>query len=93
MQQARKTYRMYQVATVTIQKNWRAQKQQKRYNATVQKVVLVQAVVRCHLAVQHFKRMKQAATLIQSHWRGYVNRSSYQQSVASVVKIQAHIRR
>jgi myosin-5 len=93
MQQARITFRKYQVATVTIQKTWRAQKQQKRYKATIQKVVLVQAVVRCHLAVHHFKRMKQAATLIQSHWRGYVNRTLYQQSVASIVKIQAHIRR
>jgi hypothetical protein len=93
MWQARIGYKKKLAATITIQKNWRSHKQQKLFKVTLQNIILVQSVVRCHLAVQRFKRMKQAATLIQAQWRGFASRRTYKHDVTSVVKIQSLIRR
>jgi hypothetical protein len=93
MLQARNVYRKKLAAAITIQKNWRVQKQQKVYKTMLLNVVLVQSVVRCHLAVQRFKRMKQAATLIQSQWRGLMARSLYKQNISSIIRLQSQIRR
>jgi hypothetical protein len=93
MMQSRNVYRKKLAAAITIQKNWRAQKQQKVYKATLLNIVLVQSVVRCHLGVQHFKRMKEAATLIQSQWRGLMARSLYRQNITSIIRLQSQIRR
>jgi hypothetical protein len=93
MLQARNVYRKKLAAAVTIQKNWRAQKQQKVYKTQLHSIVLVQSLVRCHLAVKRFKRKKQAATIIQSQWRGCIRRKLYKQSILCIVKLQSHIRR
>jgi hypothetical protein len=93
MWQAKIAYKKKVAATITIQKNWRSHKQRKVFKATLQNIILVQSVVRCHLAVQHFKKLKQAATLIQAQWRGFASRRTYKHDVTSVVKIQSLIRR
>jgi abnormal spindle-like microcephaly-associated protein len=93
MLQSRNVYRKKLAAAITIQKNWRAQKQQKVYKTMLLNIVLVQSVVRCHLAVQRFKRMKEAAILLQSQWRGLMARRLYKQNISSIIRLQSQIRR
>mmetsp|Transcript_59655 Transcript_59655/g.146277 ORF Transcript_59655/g.146277 Transcript_59655/m.146277 type:complete len:2150 (+) Transcript_59655:367-6816(+) len=82
----------------SIQSWWRSMTIQREYNTTLEKIIKVQAVIRCSLARRYYEdlllhqRYCEAATSIQSQWRSLVSRQKLSRDVKSTITIQATVR-
>mmetsp|Transcript_59658 Transcript_59658/g.146290 ORF Transcript_59658/g.146290 Transcript_59658/m.146290 type:complete len:2161 (+) Transcript_59658:331-6813(+) len=82
----------------SIQSWWRSISIQRKYNSTLEKIIKVQAVIRCSLARRYFEDLLlrqmywEAATSIQSQWRSLECRQKLARAISSTITIQATVR-
>ena len=85
--------RRRQKSAVAIQKNWRAFVQLQKFLSVRRRVVVVQSVVRTHLARKRFLELRRSATIVSANYKRLVERRKYLKVRKNIITAQSAVRR